>query len=319
MLCPRQLNFPMEVIPQRTKIILAYFIIYFVWGSTFFAVQLGLKSFPPFLFSATRLLLAGIALLIFCLVRREAFLAPSEMVRHAVCGLIVFVGGIVAVVWAQQFISSSLASAIITTPFWFIVLDKKQWAYYFSSKWILSGLVLGLFGVVILMTFKSGRAGSASQTMQTLAIVTMIIGSFFWVAGALYLKYNSENNSSPYSGTAIQLISAGLFCIGLSFISGELRTFSFDHVSRESFYALFYLAIISSLLGFLSFMWLIKVHPPAIVSTYSYVNPLVATVLGWAFASEHISTIQLIALAIILMGVLMVNIPRYQALKKDQA
>jgi len=118
-----------------------------------------------------------------------------------------------------------------------------------------------------------------------------------------------------YVSTSIQLLSAGVFCILVSYFTPDFSKFSMDAVLAESVYALLYLAIISSLITFLVFQWLIKVQPPAIVSTYSYVNPVIATLLGWVFANENISAAQLAALGIILAGVLFVNIPRYQASK----
>src|SRR5690349_10532387 len=193
----------MSNLSHQTKLILAFAAIYIIWGSTFFGVHLALKSFPPFLLSALRLLIAGIALAGYCALRREPFPSQVDIQKHALCGLVIFIGGIVAVVWAQQYISSSLASAIITTPFWFIVLDRQQWKYYFSNKWILSGLTLGLVGVILLMTFKKGRAGIGSEDMQLLSIVIMIAGSFMWVAGSLFLKYK-PSPTSVYVSTAIQ-------------------------------------------------------------------------------------------------------------------
>lgn len=300
----------MESSSHRTRVVLAYFVIYIIWGTTFFGVQLALKSFPPFLLSALRLLTAGGALTIFCLIRREPLPSQNEFVRHAVFGLLVFIGGIVAVVWAQQFISSSLASSIITTPFWFVVLDRRQWKFYFSSKWISAGLLIGLVGVVLLMTFKTGRAGAESEVMQTVAILIIVIGSFLWAGTSLYLKYHATN-TSIYVSTAIQLMSAGAVTLVVSYLTGELDLFSMGQVPLDAVLILLYLGIVSSMLGFLCFMWLIKVQPPAIVSTYSYVNPLVATLLGWTLAGENISGFQLLALGLILTGVLFVNIPKY--------
>jgi drug/metabolite transporter (DMT)-like permease len=150
--------------------------------------------------------------------------------------------------------------------------------------------------------------------MQTIAILTMIVGSGLWVLGSLYLKYN-PSPISIYVATAIQLLSAGVACLPLSYFSGEFGKFSINNVLPESVYALVYLGLISSLITFLAFQWLIRVKPPAVVSTYAYVNPLVATLLGGLFAGEHISGAQLAALAIILTGVFFVNIPRYQGLK----
>jgi drug/metabolite transporter (DMT)-like permease len=304
----------MPFLSYRAKIILAFAAIYIIWGSTFFGVQVALKSFPPFLLSALRLLIAGAALSIFCIANRERAPSTTDLGKNVLWGLVIFVGGVVFVVWAQQFISSSLASAIITTPFWFIILDKPQWKFYFSSRWIVGGLILSLIGVIILASFKQGRVGSDDQFMQTLAVLAMITGSGMWVAGSLYLKYK-PTSTSVYVNTAIQLLSAGIFCTFLSFFTGDYDEFSAADVDPAAVAWLIYLAILSSMITFLAFQWLIRVKPPAIVSTYAYVNPLVATVLGWLFANEHITGMQLLALAIILTGVFCVNVPRYLAIK----
>jgi drug/metabolite transporter (DMT)-like permease len=306
----------MPILSHRVKLLLAFAAIYIIWGSTFFGVQVALKSFPPFLLSALRLLMAGGALAIFCIARREPFPSIADLGKNAVWGLVIFIGGVVFVVWAQQFISSSLASAIITTPFWFIILDKAQWKFYFSSKWIIGGLILSLIGVIILASFKQGRIGSSNETMRAIAIFTMVIGSGMWVAGSLYLKYKPAA-TSVYVGTAIQLLSAGVVCVFLSYFTCDFSRFSMSNVAPIAVYSVIYLGIVSSLITFLAFQWLIRVKPPAIVSTYAYVNPLVATLLGWAFADETIAIAQLAALAIILTGVLFVNIPRYQAMKVE--
>lgn len=299
----------------RLKLVIAFAAIYIIWGSTFFCVQLSLKSFPPFLLSALRLLVAGSALVTYCIFTKQSRPTLADIGKHSIAGLVIFIGGIVFVVWAQQYISSSLASSIITTPFWFIILDKPQWKFYFSSKWIVGGLLLSLVGVIILMSFKQGRAGSGDELMQPVAILAMIAGSFLWVAGLLYLKYK-PSTITVYVSTSIQMIAAGIFCLLLSYFTTDFNKFNAGNVLPESVYALLYLGIVSSLLTFLAFQWLIKVQPPAIVSTYSYVNPLVATLLGWLFANEHISLAQLVALFIILTGVLFVNIPRYRSATK---
>lgn len=297
---------------HNTRVLLAFGMIYIVWGTTFLGVQVSLKSFPPFLLSALRLLIAGGALAVYCIFRKEKWPSHQELAKHSMCGILMFIGGIVAVVWAQQFISSSLASAIITTPFWFVILDRGQWSYYFSNKWIPTGLLIGLSGVILLMSFKTGRSGSGSEMMQLAAIAIIVAGSFLWVGTTLFLKHR-PSATSVYVSTSIQLLSAGMVTLLISVGAGELSTFSISQVRLDAAMSLLYLALISSLLGFLSFIYLIKVQPPAIVSTYSYVNPLVATLLGWMIADEHISTLQLLALGLILLGVFFVNVPKYLA------
>jgi drug/metabolite transporter (DMT)-like permease len=300
----------------KTKLIFAFAAIYLVWGSNFIIVQQVLKSFPPFLLSSLRLCIAGASLVLICFIRKEPFPSVGTVYKNALSGIVIFIGGIVAVVWAQQYLSSSMTAIIITTPFWFVILDRRQWNYYFSSYWIVSGLLLGLLGVLLLTLSKHGVTGAVSSPMEFIAILIIITGSFMWVAGSLYLKYH-PTASSVYVNTSIQLLTAGVVCLPLSFLNGDLHRFLVDQVSWMAWLGLFYLAIVSSCITFLAFMWLIRVQPPAIVSTYSYVNPLVATLLGWFIANEKISLLQICALAVILVGLFFVNMPRYKwAVKK---
>ena len=135
---------------HQIKVILAFAAIYIVWGSSFYGVLIALKSFSPFVLSTLRFLIAGTALLGVCILKKEPFPDFSDIKRNMIYGIVIFMGGVVAVAWAQQFISSSFASIIITTPFWFVILDKQQWRFYFSEKWIIIGLITGLIGVILL-------------------------------------------------------------------------------------------------------------------------------------------------------------------------
>ncbi|MBS1509494.1 MAG: EamA family transporter [Bacteroidetes bacterium] len=298
----------------RIKIILAFAAIYIVWGSSYYAVRLALQGFPPFTLSALRFLIGGTTLLLFCIVKKEKFPAKHLIVKNAVSGLVIFIGGVVAVVWAQQYISSSLASIIITTPFWFIVLDKKQWPFYFSNKFIIGGLITGLAGVIILLGFKKGHAGNGTEFMQLVSILIMIAGSLMWVSGSLYLRYR-PSASSVYVNTCIQLLSAGICCTIISWFCKEPQQIMQHAVPLKSWLSLLYLAIVSTMITFMAFVWLLTKQPPALVSTYAYVNPLVAVLLGWAIGGEKITSLQILALVIILSGVLLVNIPRYRTVK----
>ncbi|MEP7321901.1 MAG: EamA family transporter [Saprospiraceae bacterium] len=295
----------------KSKLIFAFAAIYLVWGSNFIIVQHVLKSFPPFLLSSMRLCIAGMSLLVVCFIRKEPFPSKQEIYKNALTGIVIFIGGIVAVVWAQQYLSSSMTAIIITTPFWFVILDRRQWHYYFSSYWIVSGLLLGLLGVFLLAQSKHGSSSTVSSPMEFIAILTIITGSFMWVAGSLYLKYH-PTASSVYVNTTIQLLTAGIVCLPFSFLNGDADHFILDQIPWNAWLGLIYLAIVSSCITFLAFMWLIRVQPPAVVSTYAYVNPLVATLLGWFIANEKISLLQISALAIILIGLFFVNMPRYK-------
>lgn len=298
---------------HQIKVILAFAAIYIVWGSSFYGVLIALKSFSPFLLSTLRFLIAGTALLGVCILKKEPFPDFSDIKRNMIYGIVIFMGGVVAVAWAQQFISSSFASIIITTPFWFVILDKQQWRFYFSEKWIIIGLITGLIGVILLLSNKSGRVGTGDASTQLWAILMIIMGSFFWVSVSLHIKYNPLRTSN-YVNTCIQLLTAGLTCLVISLLRNEPQSLVFANIRTDAVLAVLYLSIVSSLITFMAFMWLIKVKPPAIISTYSYVNPVVAVLLGWGFAGETITYLHVFALFIILLGILFVNIPKYKTL-----
>lgn len=291
----------------KFKVICAYTAIYLVWGSTYLFVKVSLHSFPPFLLSSLRFFIGGGAVMMYAYWKREQFPKSKELIKQAILGCIIFMGGIMTVVWAQQHLSSSLASTIITTPFWFVVLDKRQWRYYFSNFHIIIGLIMGLGGVTLLMLLKPNSESNSTLSMQLISILVIIGGSFLWVLGSLYLR-KSASSSSVYANTSVQLISAGISCTIISLFIGEITHFDVNETHLEGWLSVIYLAIFSNTLTFLAYMWLIKIKPPAIVSTYSYVNPMVATLLGWSFGNESISTIQILALGIILSGVLFVNL-----------
>ena len=118
---------------HQIKVIFAFGAIYIIWGSSFYANLLALKSFPPFLLSTLRFLIGGVAILMVCFIRKEPFPTLYEIKRNMIYGIVIFIGAVVTVAWAQQFVSSSLASIIITTPFWFVVLDRREWGFYFSN------------------------------------------------------------------------------------------------------------------------------------------------------------------------------------------
>src|SRR5262249_40556001 len=137
---------------SRLKIFLAFSAIYIIWGSTYIALLIGVKSMPPFVLSGLRFTLAGIILYGYCLWRGEARPDFASLRKNAICGVLMLFGGAGSVAWAEQYLPSSLAAIIVTTlPFWFVLLDKKQWAFYFSNKLIIGGLLIGFIGVAVLV------------------------------------------------------------------------------------------------------------------------------------------------------------------------
>jgi drug/metabolite transporter (DMT)-like permease len=299
--------------PNKWKIIFAFAAIYLIWGSTYLALLIGVQSMPPFLLSAMRFTLAGILLYGYCLWRRETQPDLSSLQKNALCGILMLFGGAGSVAWAEQYLPSSLAAIIVTTlPFWFVLLDKKQWSFYFSNKLILAGLLIGFAGVVILVGFdKSPHPFGGNSSMKIYGVVAIIAGGISWTIGSLYSKYSPAKNS-VLMNASLQLLIAGLFTFIISFLNGEWSNYSFTNTKIGAWSALLYLIIMGSVIAYLSYLWLLKIRPAAQVSTYVYINPVVAVLLGAVIIKERITWLQITGLAVILSGVFMVNIAKYK-------
>ncbi len=298
---------------DKWAIILAFAAVYIVWGSTYMAIWIGLNDLPPFLMSALRFLIAGAILHFWCKWKGEEYADNSSITRNAISGILMLAGGTVSVAWAEQYLSSSLAAIIVTIlPFWFVLLDKRHWRYYFSNKSIVAGLVLGFVGVTLLLGFgNSASAPLLRNTNQLMGIVVILFGGLAWTMGSLYSKYKPARTSLLMNGS-IQLLFAGVFCLVISVMSGELRNFSLIGINSSSWWALAYLIIMGSLVTYISYLYLLKKRSPAQVSTYVYINPVVAVLLGTLLANESITLLKVTALLIILAGVLLVNLPKYK-------
>ena len=169
---------------EKWTIILAFAAIYIVWGSTYLAILIGLNDIPPFLMSAIRFLLAGIILHIWCQWKGESLPSREVIVKNSIAGILMLVGGTVSVAWAEQYLSSSMAAIIGTIlPFWFVVLDSRQWKFYFRNKSILTGLFLGFAGVCLLLGFGS-KEWSLHQTYssQLQGIIVILLGGVAWTS-----------------------------------------------------------------------------------------------------------------------------------------
>lgn len=299
-----------QKLPAAWLVIAAFAAIYIIWGSTYLAILYTLKSIPPFLLSGFRFSIAGAVLISWRLANGEKPLAAPAM-HHAFGGILMLSGGTGAVAWAEQYISSGLAAIIIASmPFWFVMLDYRQWSYNFSQKMVLLGVLIGFVGIVTLF---GAEAGSFSG--QTLfSMLVLLGGCVLWATGSLYVKYQISAQSVTMNA-GIQMFAAGLFSTMLGYLQGETDTFSLSAVTHESWLGLFYLIGFGSLVAYSSYVWLLSIRPTVQVGTYAYVNPVVAVLLGWLFAGEPFAERQILALVIILLGVLLINLPKYQTLR----
>lgn len=295
------------------KVILAFAIVYIVWGSTYFFIQLAIKDFPPFLLGAFRFLLAGALMLLWCLFKKETIFKWKNIKNAAISGILMLFCGNGIIIWVEQSMPSSMVAIMVSSsPLWFVLLDKPKWSDNFGSKSIIAGLLMGLAGVVLLFSEQLSEALSIqNKGLVTISsMILVLIAAISWAGGSLYSKYKSSEGSIIVTSTW-QMIAAGLAFVPGMLIRDELNGFKWMEVPTEGWMAMIYLVLMGSIAGFSAYVWLLKERPATQVSTYAYVNPVVAVLLGVFFANESISFIQIIGLIIILSSVFLINMARY--------
>jgi len=298
--------------PSTVMVVIAFATVYLVWGSTYFFIQKAIQHIPALMLGATRFVAAGLIMLGWCALRKESLWNPQQIKHAAVSGLLLLLIGNGAVIWAEKSLPSSLVAVLVSSsPIWFVVLDKPKWKENFSSREILLGLIIGFIGVILLFSEQASKALSQSgNAVQIVGLLILIIGSMSWAGGSLYAKYNSSGSGTV--NTAWQMLAAGIAFIPGSLVSNEWQTFHLSDVTTESWLSLLYLIFMGSLAGYSAYVWLLQVRPATQVSTYAYVNPVVAVLLGVFFAGEHMTWLQISGLAIILTSVLLINLAKYR-------
>jgi drug/metabolite transporter (DMT)-like permease len=303
------------------SIIFAYLVVYIVWGSTFFFIEKALRSFPPFVLGSIRFIIAGTLLMSFCAVKGYK-LFNWESVRHAILiGFILLFVDMAAIIWSEQYISSAIVSIIsAATAIWFIIFDKPKWKSNFSSATIIIGLILGFVGVIMLFGEQIfGQEETQQSKQKLLAMIVLIVGTIGWTIGSLLSKYLHEERKDKNQGnksnkplnvivkTAWQMITAGTAFTLTAVLSGEYRRFDYSAVTPADWGAMVYLATMGSILAFSCYIWLLQVRPATEVSTYAYVNPIVALLLAHFFTDHIVTELQILGLIIVLFSVLLMN------------
>lgn len=302
--------------PSVLLVSLAFATVYIVWGSTYFFIQKALAGLHPFMLGSMRFLASGSILLIWCIIRKEKIFNPSVLKTAAVTGLMLLFVAMGVVLWVEQFMPSAVVAIMVSAaPIWFILLDKPRWKENLSSTSTIVGLVIGFGGVLLL--FGEQVLGSLtnvdSKTIAGLAM--LIVGSMFWSGGSLYSKSHPTEGSATVS-TAWQMMFAGLAFVPCTFISGEWAKTDFHTVPAQAWFSVWYLILMGSIAAYSAYVWLLQVRPATQVSTYAYVNPVIAVILGVFFGHEKITLIQIIGLVIILFSVLLINWSKYKGAKK---
>lgn len=302
--------------PSKALVVAAFAAIYIIWGSTYLGILFAIKTIPPFFMAGVRFSIVGLLLLGWCLLKKEKMPSMASVLKIALSGILMLLLGNGSVTWVEQYLPSSLAAIVVATmPLWLVLLDKRNWGFYFSNKMIIIGLVTGFAGVVLLIA--DGSAANFFQDKRkSISLLILLAGTISWTIGSLYSKYKQMEGSTLMK-VSIQMLAAGMASLLAGVVANEQKGFALAQVSHSSVMAMLYLIFIGSLVGYVSFMWLLSVRPASLVGTYAYVNPVVAVFLGWAIAGETITQQQMIGLGVIILGLMLVNLYKEKHLREN--
>ena len=292
-------------------VLLAFAIVYLVWGSTYFFIQKAVAGFPPFMLGALRFLLSGMLMTFWCIMKGEKLFGIPNIKHAIISGILLLFFGNGIIIWVEQTIPSGVAAITVSSaPLWFILLDKPKWSENFRSRSIVAGMLIGLAGVLLLFSEQVSEAMKGNG-VQIGTMILLLIASIAWAGGSLYSKYKSSEGSTIVN-SSWQMMAAGIAFLPGMLIRGEMNGFEWENVSSDAWLSLLYLITMGSIAGFSAYVWLLKVRPAMQVSTYAYVNPVVAVLLGVFLAGEKISLTQILGLITILGSVLLINMARYR-------
>jgi drug/metabolite transporter (DMT)-like permease len=284
------------------RITLCFLAVYLVWGSTYLAIRYAIETLPPLLMAGARYVTAGAVLSAWGM--RDGVRPTIRHWREALLlGAFFFLGGNGAVVWAEQRIPSGIASLLIATmPLWVVLLDWLRPSGTRPHPLVAAGVVLGFGGLLLLMS----RSGTDSARIDMAGAVVLVGGALSWAIGSLY-ALNADLPRSLLLASGMEMLAGGALLTLGGVASGELGTLRLDAVSIRSALAFIYLVVFGSIITFSAFRYLVDAVSPSRVSTYAYVNPVVAVLLGWLLAGETISARMLTGAAVIVGAVAMVT------------
>lgn len=301
--------------PSRTALIAGFAAIYIIWGSTYLGIRIAVESMPAFLMASARFLVAG-AIVIGFIALTRGFKATARQWRdNAIVGGFLCLGGNGLVSWAEETVPSGIATLIISAGPVFIVL--MDWAVLACSKdgsrgskpnaLTFAGLGLGFAGLAILVG--PDVVATGVNGLDPWRVLGLLGATFFWGVGMMIMRY-VRDPAEPFTASGIQMLCGSGWLFLVSLATGELGRFDPSAITGRSLVAWGYLILFGSLIGFSTFTWLMKHSTPAKVSTYAYVNPVVAVFLGWTVLDETVSPRIFVAAAIIIAGVALITVAK---------
>jgi drug/metabolite transporter (DMT)-like permease len=298
----------------KVKIWLAMVCVYIFWGGTYLAIRYAVQSLPPFLMAGTRWMIAG--LIFFSWMRLSG--APRPTLRQwkttGVVGLLLLVGGNGLLSWAEQSVVSSVAAVLIgSVPLWIVIVDALRPGGIRPGWQTTAGVLVGFIGILVLVD--PFNLAEAETRTDILGVLVLLLAALFWSIGSIYSReHHGDMPDQPLLASGMEMLVGGLGLFAAGTLRGEWGAVNLAAVSPESLLGIAYLVLFGSLVAYASYSWLLGVAPTPLVSTYAYVNPLVAVLLGSLLAQETVDLRILLATFLIVGAVLLTNTTRWRRL-----
>ena len=293
--------------PSRSALLTAFAAIYLIWGSTYLGIRVAVESMPPFAMAAARFLAAGGLLFAYLRLRGAPAPTRAQWRVNAIIGTFLLLGGNGLVAWAELSVPSGITALLIGVQPLFFVLT--EWAWPGGTRptaTVLAALLLGFAGVAWLAApWESQQHGGVGAA----GVVAILLACVFWAIGSIYARH-SKHGLDPLYAASLQMLAGGVALALVAAVHGDFNHLDFTAISTRSWIAFTYLLFVGSLVGFSTFVWLIKHSTPARVSTYAYVNPLVAVFLGWLVLGEPVTSRTVAAAIVIVAAVVIITMQK---------
>jgi drug/metabolite transporter (DMT)-like permease len=288
---------------RRTHVILAFFAIYVIWGSTYLAIRFAVETIPPLYAVGIRHLIAGSILLGWA--RAKGMRPTAAQLRASVViGFLFFLLGHGSLHWAETVVPTGLASLLIAVePIFVFLLSSMAARTWRLNGMLVAGILIGLVGVGVLV---GGVARDYSNPSSLWGSIAILMGAFSWSLGIIYSR-RSRLSGNPLLLSALSLLAGSAMLLVAATVFGEAQGFALSQVTTKSWIALAYLILFGSVIAFTAYTWLLEHYSPTLVATHTYVNPVVAVFLGWAFGGEVLTVKVAVAAAMVVGAVVLVD------------
>jgi drug/metabolite transporter (DMT)-like permease len=302
---------------MKARIWTALMAVYICWGTTYLAIRFAVETMPPFLMAGTRFLVAGAILFAWRRLAGDGRPTRVEWRSAAIVGAFLLLLSNGTVSWAEQHVPSGITALLVSTaPLWMVLIDAIRPGGQRPGWRTTAGVLVGFSGIVLLVG--PLQLAGTSQSINPLGLVALLIAPIFWSIGSLYNR-GAKLPASPLLGTGMEMLAGGVGLLLLGTLTGEWGQFHLTAITARSWWSLAYLVVFGALVGYAAYTWLLRVAPTPLVSTYAYVNPLIAVFLGSLLAQEPLNARVLLSAVVIIGAVALINTSRMTAPQAAEA